>query len=82
MPAEWLNDNAIAKSIVDANTQQQNFVFNPRYQSENPFQFSSILAHETLHSDQANSTTEEVTLLALQSSIYLEQLAKHPNIAL
>jgi hypothetical protein len=77
-----VNDGAIAKAFIDPNTQQQNFVFNPRYQSENPFQFGSVLAHETLHADLPNSATEETVLLALQTSIYLEQLAKHSKLAL
>lgn len=82
VPEEWQNDSATARSIPDpTNPQQQNLVFNPKYQSENPFQLSSILAHETLHSDEPNSRTEEVTNLALQSSIYLEQIGQHPKLA-
>jgi hypothetical protein len=67
VPEEWVNGGAIAKAFIDPNTQQQNFVFNPRYQSENPFQFGSVLAHETLHTDLPNSATEETVLLALQT---------------
>ncbi|WP_090721169.1 hypothetical protein [Nitrosomonas sp. Nm166] len=74
-------DTTVARALVDPNTQQVAYVFNPKYQNENPFQFSSIIAHETLHSDLPISTTEEVTALAIQSSIYLEQLAKHPEMA-
>lgn len=74
-------DTAIARALFNPTTQQVAYVFNPKYQNENPFQFSSIIAHETLHSDLPVTTTEELTALAIQSSIYLEQLASHPELA-
>jgi hypothetical protein len=74
-------DTAPARAVVDPNTQQVAYVFNPKFQNENPFQFSSLIAHEVLHSDLPVTTTEEVTALGIQSSIYLEQLAKHPELA-
>ena len=84
VPEEWVNDPAAARPILDPNTQQVFYVFNPKYESENPFQLSSILGHETLHTnlELQSSTTEEVIALALHISIYLEQLAKHPEMAL
>lgn len=84
LPEEWQNDPATARPILNPDTQQVVYVFNPKYQNENPFQFSSILAHEALHTNLnlPQSMTEEVTALALQSSIYLEQLAKHLDMAL
>ena len=75
-------DPANALAFVNPITEQETIVFNPKNRSEYPFQFSSILAHETLHSDKRISTTEEIVANALHTSIYLEQLAEHPEMAL
>jgi len=74
-------DNGVAKSIVDETTEQMAFVFNPKYQSEYPFQFTRVMAHEVLHSDPQVAGLEEATALAIDSSIYLEQLAQQPKLA-
>ena len=76
------NDPATALAFVNPTTGQETVVFNPKNRSESPFQFSNIMAHEPLHSDKLISTTEEVVIGALDISIYLEQLAKHPEMAL
>jgi hypothetical protein len=62
-------------------TGQQTLVFNPKGQSEDPFQFSCIVFHETLHQGVPNSRTEEVVIVSLQTLISLEQLSKHPKMA-
>ena len=76
------NDPATALAFVNPITEQETVVFNPENRSEYPFQLSSFMAHETLHSDKHISTTEEIVANALHTSIYLEQLAEHPEIAL
>lgn len=76
------SDTRIGRAVIDPASQQVVYIFNPKFQSENPFAFTSIESHEVLHSDLEVATTEEVINLALQSYIYLEQLAKHPDVAL
>ena len=56
-------------------------MFNPAYSSENPFQFSRIMAHEPLHTDPEVADTEEVLALYLDTYIYVEQLVRHPELA-
>jgi hypothetical protein len=55
--------------------------FNSRYQFENPFLLSHILAHEVLHSDGTVADYEEATAYALDARMYIEQLARHPSLA-
>ena len=76
------SDTGTARSLVSPETGQASFVFNPKYTFENPFAFSSILAHEALHSDTVVKDTEEVIALTLHSYVYLEQLITHPELAL
>jgi hypothetical protein len=68
-------------SLSDNATEQLFFVFNKRYAAENPFLFTQLLAHEALHSDDEPGTFEEIVALALHSFIYLQQLARHPDLA-
>ncbi len=49
--------------------------------AENPFMFTRTLAHEPLHSDSFNGVYEEGILAALDTLVYLEQLARHPELA-
>jgi hypothetical protein len=54
---------------------------NSRYQYENPFLFSHLLAHEVLHSDGSVADYEETTAYVLDTRLYIEQLARHPWLA-
>jgi hypothetical protein len=49
--------------------------------AENPFIFTRTLAHEPLHSDLLNGVYEEGILATLDTLVYLEQLARHPELA-
>jgi hypothetical protein len=46
-----LPEQAVAASVGDNTTGQLTFIFNPKYQAENPFLFTRVMAHEPLHSD-------------------------------
>jgi hypothetical protein len=75
------SDTGTARSIVNPDSLQMSVIFNPKYQSENPFLFTSIHAHEALHSDTHVAGTEEAINLAIQTYVYLEQLVHHPDLA-
>lgn len=79
VPEKWVGDDANARTIVDSATGQRTLVFNPKGQAEEPFQFSCIVFHETLHQDLPNSRTEEAVIVSLQTLISREQLSKHPK---
>jgi hypothetical protein len=77
---DQLPKRATAASVLDNTTGQLTFIVNPKYQAENPFLFSVVLAHEPLHSDDQVADYEEVIALALHSFVYLQQLARHPEL--
>jgi hypothetical protein len=52
-----------------------------QFRGENPFLFTSILAHEALHQDTVDSSTEELINASFDSLVYLHQLLKHPSLA-
>ena len=82
-PEQWGNDTAIARPFLHPVTKQVSILFDPRHQADDSSEFTSILAHEALHQnlELPRAVTEEVIALAFQSSIYVEQLAKHPKMA-
>jgi hypothetical protein len=55
--------------------------FNSRYQYENPFLLTHLLAHEVLHSDASVADYEETTAYVLDALLYIDQLARHPSLA-
>lgn len=76
--------NTIAMVNVEANPddpEQMIIEVNERFQAESPFLFTNSLAHESLHNDRTNSIVEEEALSAFDTLIYLEQLARHPELA-
>ena len=81
VPEEWVGDKAIARPFLHPVTKQISYIFNPRYEFEEHYEFSNHLAHEALHQnlELPQAATEEIIALAFQSSIYLEQLATHPK---
>jgi hypothetical protein len=67
--------------VIGTAENQMAIPFNPKYKNETPFLFTPTLAHEVLHNDTLNAGYEEITAKAIESSIYLEQLALHPLLA-
>lgn len=61
--------------------EQFEIIFNRRFQYESPFLFTSVWAHETLHSDKVGALYEEAANTSFQGLIYLRQLARHPALA-
>jgi hypothetical protein len=59
--------------------EQFEIIFNRRFQYESPFLFTSVWAHEALHSDKlAAGIYEEAANTSFQGLLYLRQLALHP----
>ncbi len=64
------------------NSGQTEIELNDDYTADNPFLFTSVLAHEALHQDTQNgSAYEEATNNSLDSLVYLRQLNRHPELA-
>jgi hypothetical protein len=69
-------------ALIQVNEQKQlTILFNPAFKAESPFLFTSLLAHEALHSDALASDYEEIVAQAIETAIYLEQLALHGDLA-
>ncbi len=78
-----LPENVVA-TVVPAGTadaEQFNIIFNQRLAAENPFLFTRTFAHEPLHQDNANGVYEEGLITAIDTLVYLHQLAYHPELA-
>jgi hypothetical protein len=72
-----LGDTVFAQSIA-AGTGQKEIVLNNDYTASDPFLFTALLAHESLHQDeQSGSTYEEAAATSFESLIYLDQLTHH-----
>ena len=72
---------ATAMSYLNMGTKERTILFNSRYQYENPFLFSGLMAHEALHADGKDGFYEELTNTVVQYLVYLHQLARHPALA-
>jgi hypothetical protein len=60
---------------------QLKIVFNDRYRHENPFLFTSYLAHEALHEDLQVNNIEESVNTSLDNLFAISQLARHPDLS-
>jgi len=56
-------------------------IFARRYQSEHFALLSGIFAHEILHHDFPTSPTEEVLLHAVNDTVHMQVLSRHPELA-
>ncbi len=64
-----------------AGEERLEIVFNDQFRAENPFLFTRTFAHEPLHQDNLNGVYEEGLITALDTLVYLHQLARHPELA-
>jgi len=56
-------------------------IVNQAYRGTNPFTLTNVLAHELLHQDGLNCDDEELSVYALNSLVYMQQLIHHPELA-
>ncbi|MCQ3935503.1 MAG: hypothetical protein DPW18_00505 [Chloroflexi bacterium] len=75
-----LEPNVVA-TVLPAGDEQFRIVFNEAFRAENPFLFTRTFAHEPLHQDDTNGVYEEGLITALDTLVYLHQLARHPELA-
>lgn len=75
-----LEPNVVA-TVMPAGDEQFRIVFNEAFRAENPFLFTRTFAHEPLHQDDTNGVYEEGLITALDTLVYLQQLARHPELA-
>jgi hypothetical protein len=68
-------------TVLPAGEEQFRIVFNETFRAENPFLFTRTFAHEPLHQDETNGVYEEGLITALDTLVYLHQLAQHPELA-
>jgi hypothetical protein len=76
----YFRDFGVARAFIDGN-EQQYYLFNRRYIAENPFLFTQVIAHETLHQDILVTGLEEVVAHTLNIMVYLQQLRWYPEMA-
>lgn len=74
---------------VDEQTHQMSILFSSEYKGENPFLFTSTMASLLLHQDlliadvgRLQTDYETLIVVALRDLIFLDQLARHPELAL
>jgi len=78
-----LPENIVATVVPagSADAEQFNIIFSQRFAAENPFLFTRTFAHEPLHQDNVNGVYEEGLITAIDTLVYLYQLAHHPELA-
>lgn len=78
-----LPENVVATVVPSdgSDTEQFNILFNQLFAAENPFLFTRTFAHEPLHQDNFNGVYEEGLITAIDTLVYLHQLAYHPDLA-
>jgi len=78
-----LPENVVATVVPSGSSdaEQFNILFNQLFAAENPFLFTRTFAHEPLHQDNFNGVYEEGLITAIDTLVYLHQLAYHPELA-
>ncbi len=79
---ELISPDIIAQVVTSTETNKPEILVNSKFQHEDFRQFSSVLAHESLHGDGIGGGQEELIANSIEAVVYGQMVSEDPQLAL